>query len=86
MIITCRTHRKLRSEEINHESEKRKRSLFDDIITKKLGDSMSFPLKRKVTNHVPYEDDETDVPQLPLDNDPVDGKGQAIFEKPITDQ
>ena len=86
-IITRRTLRKLRNDEIHSESEKRKRSLFDDQILRKLGDSISKPAKPSPSDHVPYySEDEPNSLQLPDDNDPVDKDGRALFEKPITDQ
>ena len=86
-VITRRTLRKLRTDEIHSETEKRKRSIFDDVILKKLGDSMSQPTNSQASDHVPYSDDvDPDSVQLPEDNDPVMPDGTAVFEKPITDQ
>ena len=86
-VITRRTVRSLRISEIHSETEKRKRKLFDDIILRKLGDSMSKPTKPDAPNHVPYSDGvDPDPVALPIDNDPVMTDGIAVFEKPITDQ
>ena len=86
-VITRRTVRKLRSDELHSESEKQKRASFDDRIRQRLGDSISKPVKPEPPDHVPYSDDyESNPLQLPDDNDPVDENGVAVFEKPITDQ
>ena len=85
-VVTRRTIRKLRAEEIHSESEKRKRSIFDNFILHKLGDSISKPVKYKPSDHVKYfDEDEPNSLHLPNDNDPVDDRGVSIFEKPITD-
>ena len=42
-VIPCQTLQKLSIAELNSEVEKRKRSIFDDIILKKLGDSVRTP-------------------------------------------
>ena len=86
-VITRRTIRSLRNSEIHSETEKRKRKIFDDIILKKLGDSMSRPTKPNPPDHIPYSDGvDPDSVELPEDNDPVGPDGTAVFEKPITDQ
>ena len=87
-VIPRRTLRKLRRVEIHSESEKRKRDLFDDIILKKLGDSMSKPTSPSSfpTDHVPYSDGvEPESFTFPEDNDPLDQGGRTTFQKPITD-
>ena len=85
-VVPRRTLRRLTVAELHSEVEKRKRSVFDDIIKSKMGDSMSFPPKSKAKDHVPYSDDtDPDPPELPSDSDPVDKDGVALFEKPLTD-
>ena len=86
-VIPRRTLRKLNKAEIHSETEKRKRAIFDDIILKKLGDSVRKPEKPIRGNFVPYADEvDPDPVQLPDDNDPIDTDGTSVFEKPITDQ
>ncbi len=88
-IIIRRMLHKLRKDELYSEVEKRKRSIFDDLILKKLvGDSVSKPTtKPSAPDHIPYEVDPGDSVQLlPHDNDPVNDNGTTAFEKPITDQ
>ena len=86
-IITRRTIRPLRNSELHSETEKRKRKIFDDIILKKLGDSMTKPKRPNPPDHIPYADGiDPDLVDLPEDNDPVMPDGTAVFEKPITDQ
>ena len=74
--------------ELHSEDKKCKRSIFDDVILKKLGNSMFKPTNPPdVMGHVPYEDGiEPDPIKFPEDNDPVDTDGKSVFEKPITNQ
>jgi len=85
-VIPRRTIRKLLKNEIHSETEKRKRSIFDDLILKRLGDSTHMFDKSAAPDYVPYSDDvEPALIQLPDDYDPIDGKF-SLFEKPIADQ
>ena len=85
-IIPRRSLRKLLISELHAESEKRKRQLYDDVIRKKLGDSITLPKKPLSTEYIPYSDGvEPDPLHLPSDDDPVDKDGTSVFEKPITD-
>ena len=85
-VVPRRSLRPLLPEEITSESEKRKRAIFDDLITKKLGDSLTKPIKPPAPDYVPYADGELDpVLVHEVDEDPVDADGTAVFEKPITD-
>ena len=86
-VVPRRTLRKLTKAELFSETEKRKRKIFDDIILKKLGDSVCKPEKPIADAFVPYENEVDPAPvQLPDDNDPIDKDGTSVFEKPITDQ
>ena len=86
-VVPRRTLRKLTKAELFSETEKRKRKIFDDIILKKLGDSVCKPEKPIAGAFVPYENEVDPAPvQLPDDNDPIDKDGTSVFEKPITDQ
>jgi hypothetical protein len=87
-IVPRRTLRKITKSELHNSSEKRKRNIFDDLIRKKLGDSMSLPSKPLPdTSYIPYSDNcEPDLIDIPDNNDPVDSSGVAIFDKPITDR
>ena len=70
--ITRRTVRQLRSSELHFETEKRKRQIFDDIIIKKLSDSVAKPTNSNAREHVPYSDSiDPDSVELPEDNDPL---------------
>ena len=42
-VVTRQTLHKIRKSELVCESKKRNRNLFDDVIEKKLGSSMSYP-------------------------------------------
>ena len=85
-VVTRRTLRKLRWDEIHSQLEIEKRKVFDSIIRHKLGDSISLPDKSNKATLVPYADDETpQPPTLPNDDDPVTKDGLAAFERPMTD-
>ena len=86
-VITRRIVRSLRNSELRSETEKRKRRIFDDIILKKLCDSVAKPTNSNAREHVPYSDGvDADSVKLSEDNDPVMLDGTADFEKTITDQ
>ena len=85
-VILRQTLRRLSIAELNYEAKKRKRSIFYDIILKKLGDSIRAP-EKPIKDHVPYSDDvEPDSVSLPDDNDPINKDRTSFFLKPITDQ
>ena len=85
-VIPRRTLRRLSIAELNSEVEKRKRSIFDDIILKKLGDYIRAP-EKQIKDYVPYYDDvDPDSGNLPDENDPINKDGNSVFEKPITDK
>ena len=56
-VIPCHTLRKLTIAELHSETEKRKCAIFDDIILKKLGDSVRKPEKPIPGNFVPCADE-----------------------------
>lgn len=80
-IIPRRSLRKLLVSELHAESEKRERQLYDDIVRKKLGDSIALPKKPLSTEYIPYSDDvEPNHPlHLPSDDDPVDSDRTSVF-------
>ncbi len=88
-VVARRTVRKLKPEEIhNNTVEEQKRQLFDSMIQKKLGDSISpppAPLKPEETEFIPYEDDEVGPITMP-ESDPVDASTQAVGEQPWYDR
>ena len=85
-VIPRRTLRRLSIAELNSEAEKRKRSIFDDIILKKLGDSIRAP-EKPMKDYGPYSDDvDPDSVNLHDNNDPINKDGTSVFEKPITKQ
>ena len=85
-VIPCRTLQRLSIAELNSEAEKRKRSILDDIILKKLGVSIRAP-EKPIKDYVPYYDDvDPDSVNLPDDNDPINMDVTSVFKKPITDQ
>ena len=61
----------------------KKRQVFDDAITSKLGNSIFKPLK-PAPDFVPYSDGDLDPITIDdmIGDDPVDNNGQSVFEKP----
>ena len=87
MSQSHRTIRSLQNSELHSETEKRKRRIFNDIILKKLSDSMSRPTKPDPPEHNSYSDGiDPDSVKLPADNGPVNPDSTVVFEKPITEQ
>ena len=85
-VIPLRTIRKLPKDEIFSETKKRRCIIFEDLIQKRLGDSMAQPEKHITTEYEPYSGDiEPASVQLPEDNYLVDTDGTNAYEKPITD-
>ena len=80
-VITRQTLRKLQWDELNSPIEKDKRNRFNSFILKKLGDSNTIPKKIHPRNFIPYHDneDESNPPRLPNDEDSVAFDGIAAF-------
>ena len=72
----------------NHSvTEKKKWRTFDDIVQKKLDDSVVNPTKPVTPYHVTYSDGvNADSDQLPYENDPIMPDSTVVFEKPTTNQ
>ena len=84
-VIPRRTLRRLSIAELNSEVEKRKISIFDDIILNKLGGSICAPQK-PIKDYVPNSDDvDPDSVSLPDDNDPINKDGTSVLKNTITD-
>ena len=61
------------------EVEKRKCSIFDDIILMKLGDSIRAA-EKPIKYYVQFADDvDPDSVSLPNDNDPINKDGTSFF-------
>ena len=84
-VVTRRTLRKLRWDELHSSIEKSKREHFDKQIHLKLGDSISIVTQQDQGEFVRYEDDDLQLSSIPRDGDPVDDNGKAVFERPMTD-
>lgn len=84
-VVPRRTIRKLTQAELCSPIEKRKRNQFDEVIKRKLGDSVSMP--PKTPDSEPYADEYEDGAKsiIPNDEDPIISPGQAEFETPISD-
>ena len=85
-VITRRIVKYLHISELHSKTEKRKRRIFDDIILKKLGDSVAKPANSNARAHVPYSDGvDTYSVKLPEDNAPVMPDRAVFFINPIND-
>ena len=85
-VVPRRTLRSLTDTELRSETEKRRRDIFTDVISQRLGDSLETPSKLNYNEYVAYEDGELGHPQLDkVDEDPLNEDGKAAFEKPLTD-
>ena len=83
-IIPRQSLRKLTVSELTSKTEKSMRYIFDNIILKKLGDSIRKP-EKPIEDYVPYSDDvDPDSVNLPDTHDPLNEDGTNVFEKPIT--
>ena len=85
-VIPRRTLRRLTDAETHSPIEIHKRTIFNKIIRKKLGDSISIQPENMDEELQPYDDDENlKILTLPTENDPVDSNGVPMYEQPITD-
>ena len=85
--IIHRTVRSLLTSELHSETEKRKRIVFDDVILKKLGDSVAKSTKTDARENFLYCNvvDPGSI-KLPEGNDYFMPDGTTTFEKPIMAQ
>jgi hypothetical protein len=86
-VVPRRTHRPLRVAEIHSPSEEKKRQVFDALIERRWGTSMSPP---KVDPEVkpdmePYEDDQEGERTVPDTEDAVDAHGRLLDQQPLYD-
>ena len=92
-VVPRRTLRRLTATELNSDVEKKKRHDFDARVKSILGDSISLPpasppVQLELKDFSAVEGDIDFDPELlclPIDDDPVDSKNNAILETPITD-
>ena len=83
-VVSRRSLRRLNVEERHSDTHKQKQKLFDEVVKKKLGDSMKTTMK---PDYTPYSDnDEPELIVAPEENDPINIDGTAAFEQPVTDQ
>ena len=92
-VVPRRTLRRLTAAEMHNPVELKKRDAFDARIKSLLGDSITIPPPKPDVLDLDLEDfsditattDDKETPSLWSDDDPVDEKGTAIFESPVTD-
>ena len=85
--ITCRKVRLFRTSELHSETKKRKRTIFDYIILKKLGELVTILASPNAREDATYFDSvDLASAHLPEDYDHIMPYGTTVFEKPITDQ
>ena len=90
IVVPRRSVRKLTQREVEMDSEKKKRSQFDEMITKLLGNSMIVPTVAVNPQDVcefDYDErnDDSENPEGWLDSDPIDEKGVPTFEHSLGD-
>ena len=86
-VVPRRTVRRLLDAELHSETEKRKRKLFDELITRRWGTSFNPPPQPVIPdNFEEYEDDNEEPRLIPEMEDPVDNLGQAIHQQPTYDK
>ena len=90
IVLPRRSVRKLTQREIEMDSEKTKRSQFDEMITKLLGNSMIVPtiaVNPQDVGEFDYDErnDDSEKPEGWLDSDPIDEKGVPTFEHSLGD-
>ena len=70
-VITRQIVRSFRASELHSGTKKIKWKIFDDVILKKIGESVTISELHKAREHISYSDDvDPDAVQLPKDNDP----------------
>ena len=78
--ITRQTFRSIRTLEIHSKTQKRKQRIFDDVILKKLGDSVAKPTESYSREYVTYSDSvDIDFVKIPEENGPVTPGGDTAF-------
>ena len=85
-VVPRRTVRPLNTEELNSETEKRKRTIFDQCIERRWGTSISGPPDEPTKKWEAYEDDDDSVHEMPEFDDPVDATGAPIDQQPLYDK
>ena len=86
-VVSRRTMRTLTVAERHADVEKHKQQIFNKLTREKLGTSLHNADQFTGKSFDPYsDDDESESVKLPVDNDPVNDEGIALFEKPITDK
>ena len=89
-VVPRRTHRPLNTAELNSETEKKKREVFDALIEKRWGTAL-YPPKPSADDSpdkefVPYDDDDESARLMPELDDPVDADGVPINQQPAYDK
>ena len=86
-IAPRRTCHPLRKDELISLIKIKKRTIFDDLIKKRHGDSVDLPVKTVATDDwTEYEDNDESSRTIPEADDPVDSSGAPIGEQPSYDQ
>ena len=90
IVLPRRSVRKLTQREVEMDSEKKKRSQFDEMITKLLGNSMIVPtiaVNPQDVGEFDYDErnDDSEEPEGWMDSDSIDEKGVPTFEHSLGD-
>lgn len=84
-VVPRRSLRPLQEAEIHSPIEIKKRQVFDELIKKRWGDSITPPPERKDDKFETYEDDEEEQRPIPIIEDVVDANGKLIDQQPAYD-
>ena len=84
-VVSRRTLRPLKTDEIHSASEERKRQIFDKIIEKRWGTAIFPPKTDPGLDFEPYEDDDEAARTVPDIEDIVDATGRLKNQNPAYD-
>ena len=89
-VVPRRTLRSLQTDEIHSLNEQKKRDVFDALIEKRWGTSISPPIVETVTddddNWEEYEDSDEPARIVPDVEDAVDANGRLLNQQPAYDR
>ena len=85
-VVACRSHRPLTTAESYSPVEQKKRDIFDELIQRRWGDSITLPNPNAHDNETDDDnhDDTEDID--PVMEDAVDSTGRAINQQPLYDK
>jgi hypothetical protein len=86
-VVPRRTLRSLNTAELHSRTEAKKRTIYDALITRRWGTSMSAPPEETEENSFnEYSDDDEEARIIPDVEDTVDANGQLLEQHPMYDR